>query len=308
MKKIGTIALALLLAGGVNITNSSAAKNKEVSDRNSNVEEMEEIETSDFVKFSGVIKDIEKGKEKWTLTVEDENGEPFILNVDANSLLFDNGAGEKLTYSELEKGTTVEAYSAKNKPMLLIYPTQLTPDFMIIHEEKNVGQVKVSKFDENFLSLDGQLKLNIGKDTIITNQLGESLEQEDLDGKDLVVFYSVTTRSLPPQTSPIKIIAFDKTVEKKERIAEMIKADHFIKNGVKMIPLRVVAEELGYEVKSDRKKTVYVTKQNVSYTITKGDKVYGYNRSIGRFEVAPFIKDKKTYVPEQFVEVLLENE
>lgn len=309
LRKIGTIALAALLAGGTNIAYSSAAKNDEVSEVDSNLEEAKEIETSDYVKFSGIIKDIEKEEEKWTLTVEDENGEPIILFVDAHSFLFHNGNGLKLNYSELEKGTSVEAYYDKNKPMILIYPARVTPDFMIINEEKNLAQVKVGKFDEKLLSLDGQLKLNIDKETILVNQLGESIEQEDLNRKELIVFYNFTTRSIPPQTSPSKIIAFDKTIEKKAKVAEIIKNDHLFKEGVKMIPLRAVAEELGYYVQRDSKiPTFYISKQNLTYTITRGKKVYGYNRSIGQFEVAPFFHNDKTYVPEEFLELLLENE
>lgn len=303
MGKIGTITLAILLAGGVNITNSSAAQTNGVKEVKSDTEVSE---TTDFVKYSGVIKDIEKNKEKWTLTIEAENGEPTIVFVNPHSFIFHNN-GEKFNYTQLEKGSTVEAFIDKNKPMILIYPAQVTPDFLIVKDEKSIAQVKVSKFDDSFLSLDGQLKLNISEETILTNQLGESIEQEDLKRKDLVVFYSFTTRSLPPQTSPTRIIAFDKSFEMKERVAEIIKKDHVFKDGVKMIPLRAVAEELGYEVKSDRKKKVYVTKQNVSYTITRGKKVYGFNRSIGHFNVAPIIKDKRTYVPEQFLDLLLEN-
>ena len=308
MRKIGTIALAALLAGGVNITYSSAEKNNDVSQNESSKEEIEEKETTDFVRYSGVIKDIEKNKEKWTLTIEDENGEPTIVFVNAQSFIFHNGSGEKFNYSQLDKGTIVEAYINKNKPMILIYPAQVTPDFMIVKDEKTFGQVKVSKFDDSFLSLDGELKLNIGEETKLINQLGESIKQEDLKRKDLIVFYSFTTRSLPPQTSPMKIIAFDKTIEMKEKVAEIIKNDHVMKNGVKMIPLRAVAEELGYNVQRDSKvPTFYITKQNLTYTLTRGKKVYGYNRSIGRFEVAPFLENNKTYVPEQFLDLLLEN-
>ena len=46
---------------------------------------------------------------------------------------------------------------------------------------------------------------------------------------------------------------------------------------------------------------------NSSFTIKRGDKMYGYNKSIRKFEVAPELKDMKTYVSEDFLELLIQN-
>ena len=81
-----------------------------------------------------------------------------------------------------------------------------------------------------------------------------------------------------------------------------------MKNGVKMIPLRKVAEHLGYKVLSQPKiNGAIVTLQNSSFTITRGEKMYGYNKSLRQFEVAPELKGMKTYVSEDFLELLIQN-
>ena len=50
----------------------------------------------------------------------------------------------------------------------------------------------------------------------------------------------------------------------------MIENDHYMKDGVKMIPLRKVAEELGYFVLSQPKTNgALLTKGNLSFTITR---------------------------------------
>ena len=71
-----------------------------------------------------------------------------------------------------------------------------------------------------------------------------------------------------------------------------------------MVPLRSIAEKLGFKVES-KGKTVILTKGNGSYTITRGDKTIGYNKSLRTLSVAPTLKDTKTYVPVEFIEEFL---
>ena len=61
------------------------------------------------------------------------------------------------------------------------------------------------------------LVLNVGDDTEIVDKDGNKLEKTDVAGKLAVVYYTVTTRSLPPQTTPEKIVVLD------EAAAEMPK-------------------------------------------------------------------------------------
>ncbi|MFO1445604.1 copper amine oxidase N-terminal domain-containing protein [Bacillus sp. Bva_UNVM-123] len=308
MKNIGLLSTALLLTSGIILTPLVSAKEKVVQNVESEQQLIEDVETTDYLKYTGSIKEITKDEKRWTVSIGDENGIIAVLLLDKESLLFHSGTGEQLKDTDLKIGSTLDAYYDKNKPMLLIYPPQLAPDFIIINDEEVKGNVKVSKFDENNLSLDGQLKLNISKDTILENQLGESIEEAKLSSKELIVFYSATTRSIPAQTSPVKIIAIDKIAAVKEKIRVIIKNDHIMKNGEKMIPLRQVAEVLGYQVQTESKTSeIYVTKQNLSFSLKSGEKVYGFNRSIGQFKVAPFLKNNELYVPEAFVEQLLEN-
>ena len=80
----------------------------------------------------------------------------------------------------MKKGATVEAYYDKNKPMILIYPTTVTPEIVIVKDEEVFGEVKIAKFDKNYFSLDGELKLNVGKDTVLLNQQGKEIKEKGL--------------------------------------------------------------------------------------------------------------------------------
>lgn len=312
MKKIGTIALTALLVGsmvGGYTTHAQEETPQAISEKTEDF--------TNYMDFTGVIKEIEKGESITRVTIEDQDEMLMILQINEESFMFNSGTTEQISVKDLKVGQTLNAYYDKNKPMILIYPTTVTPDLVIVKDEDVFGEVKVAKFDKDFLSLDGELKLNLGEATVLLNQQGKEIEEKDLVGKELVVFYSITTRSLPPQTPPVKVIALDYDTEEVpetpevpevSEMQEIIANDHYMKNGVKMIPLRKVAEHLGYHVESQPKlRGALITLENSSITVQRGVKRYGYNRSLGYFEIAPELKDLKTYVPEEFLELLNKN-
>ena len=55
--------------------------------------------------------------------------------------------------ADLKKGATVEAYYDKNKPMILIYPTTVTPEIVIVKDEKVLGEVKSASSTKISLAL-----------------------------------------------------------------------------------------------------------------------------------------------------------
>ena len=309
MKKIGAVALTVLLAG--------SAWSPYVVQANEDVIQVvsEEVKgASDFVRATGVITSIENRENDRMVTVENDEGLITSFHIQDKTLLFNSGTSNEMKPSDLKKDMKVEAYYDKNKPMILIYPAQITPELFIVMTEEEPVSVKVGKFDEDFLSLDKELKLNIGENTRLLNQQGGKIGKAELQGKELLVFYSITTMSLPPQTPPIKIIALDPLTddtnpEVPKEILDMIENDHYLKDGVKMIPLRKVAEELGYIVRSESKiNGALLTKGNASFTISRGEKTYGFNKSLQQFSIAPeLIGGNKTYVSEDILSNASEN-
>jgi len=271
-------------------------------------EEAEE-NASNFVKFQGVITDITNDKNELALTVVTDEEEPIttIFTLDKNVLFFNGTNGEPVKKESFQKGQKIEAYYDKNKPMILIYPARITPEFLIVHDKEEIGFVKVAKFDQNLISLDRELQLNISKETEIRNEDGEAITQGDLDGKELIVFYSFTKRGMegvPDLTTPKKVVAVNYL---SPELKQIINNDHFIQNGIKMIPLRQVAEQLGYEVKNyanSAEKKVTLTKGNSSFKIIRDTKSYSYNKSLRLFLEQPMLKDKKTYVSEEILDIL----
>ncbi|TQR21603.1 stalk domain-containing protein [Psychrobacillus vulpis] len=273
------------------------------------VDSMSQEDTSNYMKSSGIIKDVSKKDGKVTLTVVTEEKEPqtTIFTINKDTLAYNSGTAKATQKESIKKGQRIDAYYDKNKPMILIYPAQISPELVILHDEKKLGSVKVAKFDDEFLSLDKELKLNIGKETVLVNEKGEKIEKEDLHGKELVVFYTITTMSIPAQTPPNKIVAINYLSPEIKEVQNIIEKDHYMQNGTKMIPLKKVAEYLGYDVKSHPKKgSNILTLGNSSLTITLGEKTYSYNRSLRQFAEKPILKNNNIYVSEDILELLIQ--
>ncbi|GKV66468.1 MULTISPECIES: stalk domain-containing protein [unclassified Sporosarcina] len=262
-------------------------------------------EQMSFIKVEGTIDSVEKNSDVTLYTLK--NGEETnVLAVMKDTLVFDNKGKE----AELKKGDQVTAYTDADKPMLMIYPPQYSPDAVIV-ETDQIGFTAVGTFDEELLDASLKLKLNISEDTDISSVSGKEVKAEDLKDQDLLVFYTATTRSIPAQTTPEKVVVLDGTAADSDEdtnsaLEDLIAADHKMVDGVKMVPLRLVAEELGYQVKSTGTGAILV-KDAKSLTITRDEKKYGYNKSLRQFEAAPaLLETNKTYVPASIVDDLME--
>lgn len=103
----------------------------------------------------------------------------------------------------LYAGMSVTVYYNGNLPAPLIYPPQFLA--AVVVPQVSGRQVHVGYFDQNLMAADQSLKLNLSRDTELL-----TCNHQVFDGRPgghvLVVIYSFTTRSIPPQTTPEKII------------------------------------------------------------------------------------------------------
>lgn len=105
-------------------------------------------------------------------------------------------------------GDRITGYYDGDIPVILIYPPQYGA--LIIVKESPYRQVKVDYFDENLLSSDGTLQLNISPETNIFLINGQPFSQS-LARRNLIVIYGATTKSIPAQTSPYEVIVYCKS-------------------------------------------------------------------------------------------------
>ncbi|PID14772.1 copper amine oxidase [Sporosarcina sp. P34] len=289
MNKLVTFAMLALLIGSVAVPQAVSAS-----------DEGNAAVTSDekaFIKVEGTIKSIEKNDELTLYTIKGEEESP-VLAITEETLIYDN-TGKKI---ELKKGDKVSAYTHADKPRIMIYPPQYAPDAVIVETDK-VNTAVVGIFNDELVDSYLKLQLNIDDSTDISNASGNKVIADDLKGKGLLVFFKETTRSIPAQTTPEKVVVLDgNLVDEEATVEQIIEADHYMVDGVKMVPLRLLAEKLGYVVNSTGVGAI-VSKGAPSYTITRGKKEYDYNKSLMKFEAAPeLLEPRKTYVPVGLIE------
>ncbi len=88
-------------------------------------------------------------------------------------------------------------------PVVLIYPPQYRAVVMVREEQHR--SVKVDFFNEQLISSDGTLKLNIAPYTSVVLENGQMFTGNPAN-RNLAVVYGPTTRSIPAQTTPYEVI------------------------------------------------------------------------------------------------------
>lgn len=103
----------------------------------------------------------------------------------------------------LSVGDRVTGFYDGNAPVPLIFPPQYRA--LVMARDTSYQNVKVDYFNSQLVSSDNTLKLNIGPYTEILLE-NNQLFTNNPTNRNLIVVYGPTTRSIPAQTTPYKII------------------------------------------------------------------------------------------------------
>ena len=154
------------------------------------------MDYTSLVPITGVIMNITRGNDccSHMVSLRTENG---IVNfaVDMDTVIIDS--------RQLRQGMRVAAFYDGNLPVPLIFPPQYRAQIVTVLGRNE--QVMLNYFDENLTATDGSLQLNVGPGTVIKTINGQNITC-NLGEHILLVYYTVTTRSIPPQTTPRRII------------------------------------------------------------------------------------------------------
>lgn len=149
-----------------------------------------------YVPVIGTIFNLTRGSNccSQMMSLRTESGTVNFM-VDAETTIIDS--------RQLRPGMLVAAFYDSSLPVPLIFPPQYRAQLVTALGRNE--QVMLNEFDRNLLAVDHSLQLNIAGHTVVRTVNGQRFTC-NLGNRTLLVYYSATTRSIPPQTTPRKVV------------------------------------------------------------------------------------------------------
>lgn len=269
---------------------------------------------------------------------KDDQNNTVNLKITDDTLVYDN-LGNKKALSDLTDGSKITVFTGSYEPTPLILPVQYTANVIIINGDKE-GNVNADTYladEEGYTNAANTLKIVAADDTKIVDK-DEKEYKGDINKNDLIVFYDVSTKSIPAQTTPTKVVVLGKneialkqieaaknatpaptaapetTVAPEVTEAPQVSyaglvnvvigdknvSDVYAKDNTTMVPLREVAEAAGFTVTWDAENRAVILNDGV-YSLKIGENSYVKGKMMPlTLSAAPEIVNDLTYVPAEF--------
>lgn len=304
MKKLITFLLtAALLAPAAAFAEEPIAGEEGIMPISDNVEDKAHAE---YVRVEATIASIKEADGVTDIEATAANEEPVNFTFGEDIVIIAE-SGES---TELKEGVKITAYTKWNKPMTMELPVHYRPDVIVLDTDDGIFT------DADRYTADGEFYTNAAKSLSINVKESEIVNEDgtkfdgDIDGRDLLVFYGASTRSIPAQTNPSVVVVLAAEEDNAPADDEEVKLPEDWEtvdfDGVAMLPVRTIAESLGYEVAWD----------NTLQAVTVGTVQMGVNFKVGensynKSKMTPFVlesapvlvetdKGGVTYVPVSF--------
>jgi len=253
-----------------------------------------------------------------TITIEIAEGEELVLNYDASTYLID---ANTILPLDLNGRETDDVAVFHSDAMTMSLPPQ-TYAFVILGNIKEdtvlplyteVEDVKEAEDGKVIVADNGTKEIKLLNTAEISPYLARNIVTvADVNkGSKLLMWYDAITMSIPAYAtcekavllavgSDIRIGGVDVNYNEGEEA-------YTDENGVEMIPLRVVAEALGFEVIwNNDERSVTLKKETFTSLITIGDENGGINRARILMQAKPVIKNDRTFVSMDYFKALEE--
>ncbi len=199
-------------------------------------------------------------EEQITITYQDEAGtmQELVLNITANTPCLDNQTGEAVALGTLAVGDEIYAYHSAATTF------SLPPQSAALAILTNVGKStpahlhKIEQTDTNdgfrFLADHGSIWVRVTEESELKPYLTRMIVGTDtlMPGSFVLAWYDQVALSLPAQATATRIVYLTQPEASGEITLQIngktIEETAKIEGGVLMMPLRAVAEELGYTV------------------------------------------------------------
>lgn len=151
---------------------------------------------SSYKNVTGVIRDIRNGGSCCSMIISvDTEGEIVDFVVSGDTMVVDN--------VRLRRGMRVAAFYDTNLPAPAVFPPRYQAELIAVL--RNGQEAALKFFDDTLTAEDNSLKLNLSPLTNIRTMNGQRFMCSP-ESQELLVYYGSVTKSIPPQTSPQRII------------------------------------------------------------------------------------------------------
>lgn len=181
-------------------------------------EQVAAIETAkNFVKLELTAEAVE-GKR---ISCTNAEGEEIIINA-ADSYIFDD-YGDRADADLIEKGTVIDVYVSANAPAPLILPAEYTAAVIAVKGDYMTDVDVYTKSEDGYVNDANTLELLISDNTRNVQFVDVDMNPlMSLDGEKALVYYTNSTKSIPAQTTPEKIIILPSSIgEAAEELPEV---------------------------------------------------------------------------------------
>lgn len=249
--------------------------------------------------FRGIVK--EATEDNVTVEIEAEDGKldvSFVITENTDLYLMDDEATDIKAGDNVIIFTTSELLTKDIKSAEIIVG-------MGDDDTTNVILDTFTNTEEGLINSTNDLVLNMDDE-----------QAAELDGKELLVFYEVETKSIPAQTNPTKVVVIEAEEESAEKEVvsisfkvgdsilkingEDVKVEtpYVIGSGVTLVPVRVISEAFGATVDwEDATKKVSITYGDKNIVLTIDSKIAVMNDEEKELEEAAELTDGTTMVP-----------
>lgn len=228
-----------------------------------------------------------------------EGVDGIVFTTSASTVVYDAKDGSVKTAKDLTEGMEITAVMPANSIMTMSIPP-MTPSAIGFVINAEGTSVMVGKFNDELVNEENKLALNISEETSIVSITGtkQVLTAEDIKGNDCLVIYGATTRSIPAQTSPIKVVILP-TVENELTVKETKETV------ATTVALRDTAVAAGFEIKwTANDAPVVLEKDGVTISLTLGSTAYTVNGESKNFTKAVALENGSMVVSSEISEFL----
>lgn len=302
----------------------------------------------EFLSSSAIVKEIISMENGYRITVslKYESQQDIALNISEETLVIDNETGLSANVSDIKVGDEVVAYYSQMMTRSL--PPQSNCAALVTNIIGNNTQAKYMSVGEIEILSDGGIKaynadgsyiLTIAKEaSVISAADGTELTIEDIqEGSRIFSWFDIMLMSYPGQASTdrvsvvlpaaaeedddtagtaviLPVTEFDKIIINGEEV-DLSELPIYMVDDIAMIPLRLVAEKLGFTVTwNDKDYSIDLDDAEVNTTLIVGEDLYYKASSVSvgltapmSLGAAPELVDDRTFIPAALFNLLYSN-